>query len=263
MALSKSKQRTLIIAGIVLIAIGVALMIGSRSPELILRLSVSSDLFETIEKASRVAATLLYAGLAIVIIGASMLVVGLMGSVLSMSTDNTVNTSGSEHTSRSADLAIEEPRTAKEKVIICSGCEAKLSAGAQFCIKCGQQVVQEAEAADEPTDVEPTEDIICSGCEAKLSAGAQFCIKCGQQVVHESEAADVPTNVEPTEDIICSGCEAKLSAGAQFCTKCGQQVAQEADNGPTKCPECDAEVEKDAKFCAECGSRIEVAAVVG
>jgi len=72
------------------------------------------------------------------------------------------------------DLTVTRIETATKRSNICSNCGAKLSANAQFCPDCGQQIVKEEEVAEKP--------VKCPECGATVEKDTKFCEECGSRI---------------------------------------------------------------------------------
>ena len=75
----------------------------------------------------------------------------------------------------------------------CPKCGAPCTAGAKFCLECGEKL--------------GAPGTVCPECGTTLPAGAKFCSNCG----HRMSTA-------------CPNCGTKLAPGAKFCLECGTKI---------------------------------------
>lgn len=118
-----------------------------------------------------------------------------------------------------ASAKIEELKCIK----VCTNCGAEIIEGADFCVKCGSRI--EDNAVPQPPVIAPEQPTIVT-----------------------EEPADEP---QPKR---CPTCNAVLEEDAQFCTECGCHIEYMPNVSNNICGVCGFPFEEDSRFCTNCGA---------
>ena len=101
--------------------------------------------------------------------------------------------------------------TEEEEEITCPSCNKTISADANFCPDCGEDV----------SDVEPGSDSVilteCPSCSADVDEDDSFCASCGENL-------DAHREPEPEPLAECPSCGADIDENDSFCASCGENL---------------------------------------
>ncbi|WP_041607689.1 zinc ribbon domain-containing protein [Halobacteroides halobius] len=80
------------------------------------------------------------------------------------------------------------------KKIKCEECGKNVSADTNYCVNCGNRVIEDNKKE-------------CPNCQELIDEKAKFCVKCGEKLISE-----------------CSNCGQEVNSNVKFCMKCGEEI---------------------------------------
>lgn len=177
------------------------------------------------------------------------------------------------------------PHAADGLAIVCPNCQAPVSAGGNFCAKCGTDIVGfGGTRGDDARALAAVEE--CPGCGARVSGDSMVCTACGLTLdfVEDEDGNVVPPEVDNEEqapgedgsevcasstalapvDGTCIACGAPLDDDATSCPSCGLSYETRGDgsNGeksaqevelPPLCAWCGVPTDSETQACPQCG----------